>query len=242
MTTVLEASGLVKAYGGKRALDEFELTVAAGEITGLVGPNGAGKTTFVEVVTGLVRPDEGRVRVCGIDAVARPREARAVIGVAPQETALYPAATVREHLRLFGGLAGMRAAELGRAIADIADAMALTGVLDQAAGLLSGGQRRRTQAATALISRPALLLLDEPTVGADPVTRSALLAVLRQRAAAGAAVVYTTHYLPELGELGATIAFARNGRVVARGRQDEVDIDVLYQEVADDAAGCASPA
>ena len=242
MNTVLDAVGLVKAYRGKRALDGFALTVAAGEITALIGPNGAGKTTFIEAITGLVRPDEGRVMISGIDAAAHPRRARAVTGVSPQETALYPAATVREHLRLFGGLAGLRSRELRRAIADIAEAMVLTDVLDQPAGLLSGGQRRRTQAATALITRPLLLLLDEPTAGADPVTRSALLAVVRQRAAEGAAVVYTTHYLPEVAELGATIAFARDGRVVARGRQDEIDTERLYEEVAADAADCARPA
>ena len=242
MTEVLVADGLVKAYRGKRALDGFDLTVAAGEIAGLVGPNGAGKTTFVEVVSGLVCPDAGRVTVNGINALSRPRAARALIGVSPQETALYPAATAREHLRLFGGLAGLRAGRLRRDIAEIAEAMALADVLDQPTGLLSGGQRRRTQAATALIARPPLLILDEPTVGADPVTRSALLDVVRQRAAEGAAVVYTTHYLPELTELGATIAFARDGRVVARGRQDEIDANRLYEEVAADAAHSARAA
>jgi ABC-2 type transport system ATP-binding protein len=239
---ILVAEGLVKTYGRKRVLDGFGLSVAAGEIVGLVGPNGAGKTTFVEVVTGLTRPDEGRVIVDGIDALVRPRKARARIGVSPQETALYPAATVREHLRLFGGLAGLRGAALRAASNEIAEAMALTDVLDSAAGLLSGGQRRRTQAATALIARPPLLLLDEPTVGADPVTRSALLAVVRQRAAEGAAVVYTTHYLPELAELGATIAFARDGRVVARGESDDINPDRLYEEVASDAIGSARSA
>lgn len=231
---ILVAEGLVKTYGGKRVLAGFGLSAAAGEIVGLVGPNGAGKTTFVEIVTGLTRPEQGRVIVDGIDALAHPRKARARLGVSPQETALYPAATVREHLRLFGGLAGLRGAALRAAISEIAEAMALTDVLDSASGLLSGGQRRRTQAATALIARPPLLLLDEPTVGADPVTRSALLAVVRLRAAEGAAVVYTTHYLPELAELGATIAFARDGKVVARGGSGDVDPDRLYEEVASD--------
>ncbi len=232
----LTAEDLVKTYGHKRALDGFSLSIDAGEIVGLVGPNGAGKTSFVEVVTGLTRPDSGRALVCGVDMRTSPREGRACIGVSPQETALYPSATVREHLRLFGALAGLRRAALGLAIADIAEAMALTEVLDTATGLLSGGQRRRTQAATALIARPPLLLLDEPTVGADPVTRSALLAVVRRRAAEGAAVLYTTHYLPELTELGATIAFAREGKVVARGDFSELDLAHLYEEVATDAA------
>jgi ABC-2 type transport system ATP-binding protein len=223
--SVLEASGLVKAYGGQRALDGFTLRVEAGEIAGLVGHNGAGKTTFAEVATGLVRPEDGQLRVCGVDALDRPLAARRLVSACPQETALYPAATVAEHLRLFGSLAGLRGAGLRRAVDDIAERMGLAIVAGKPAGLLSGGQRKRVQAATALIAERPLLLLDEPTVGADPATRSRLLAVVADRAAAGAAVVYTTHYLPELVELGATVAVAASGRVIARGTQHELSLE-----------------
>jgi ABC-2 type transport system ATP-binding protein len=219
---MLEATGLVKRYGGRAALAGFDLEVRAGEIAGLVGHNGAGKTTFVEVVTGLVRPDAGRVRVGGVDALRASRAARRLLGVAPQEQALYPTATVRDNLRLFGALAGLRRAALRRGIDTVAAELRLTEVLDQRVGLLSGGQQRRTQAASALIADPPLLLLDEPTAGADPETRAALLAAIRARAAAGAAVLYTTHYLPELADLGATLAVARAGRVIARGTQDRL--------------------
>jgi ABC-2 type transport system ATP-binding protein len=218
---VLKATGLIKTYGPRRALDGFTLTVAEGEIAGLVGPNGAGKTTFVEVVAGLVRPDAGQVTIGGTG----PRSARALTGICPQETALYPAATVTEHLKLFGALAGLRRAKLRQAIEDITEQMDLTSVASQPTGLLSGGQRKRTQAATALIAERPLLLLDEPTVGADPLTRTKLLAVVAQRAKAGAAIVYTTHYLPELAELHATIAIAQAGRIIARGTQDELSLD-----------------
>jgi ABC-2 type transport system ATP-binding protein len=217
---VLATTGLVKAYGAHRALDGFDLTVRAGEIVGLVGRNGAGKTTFVEVVTGLVRPDAGRVEVAGVDALRAPRAARRLLGVAPQEQALYLPATVREHLRLFGALSGMRRTRI--AIGDIAEELLLTDVLDRPVGLLSGGQRRRAQAACALLPSPPVLLLDEPTVGADPITRVALLDAVRSRAARGAAIVYTTHYLPELGDLAATLAVADAGRVIARGRQADL--------------------
>jgi ABC-2 type transport system ATP-binding protein len=216
---LLIAEGLTKRYGARRALDGFDLSVQPGEITGLVGHNGAGKTTFVEVVTGLVRPDAGTVTVAGIDARRRPRAARRLIGVAPQEQALYLSATVRDNLSLFGSLTGLGGAGLRRAIADVIDELRLSDVLEQRVGLLSGGQRRRVQAATAMIGSPKLLLLDEPTAGADPDTRTALLAAVRARAAAGTAIVYTTHYLPELADLGATLAVARAGRVIARGTQ-----------------------
>jgi ABC-2 type transport system ATP-binding protein len=218
-TAGLVAGGLVKRYGRSVALDGFGLSVSPGEIAGLVGHNGAGKSTFVEIVSGLTRPDAGRVSVAGIDALAHPRQARARLGVCPQETALYPRLTVGEHLRLFGALAGLRGAALRRAVNGVAEQLCLTEVLGRPAGLLSCGQRKRSQAATALIAETPVLLLDEPTAGADPQTRQALLTVVCERAAAGAAVVYTTHYLPELEELGATLAVARAGRIIARGDQ-----------------------
>jgi ABC-2 type transport system ATP-binding protein len=219
---MLEAAGLVKRYGARRALDGFDLKVQAGEIAGLIGHNGAGKTTFLEVVTGLVRPDAGQVSVGGVDARRHPRAARAQTGIAPQEQALYLTATVRDNLRLFAALAGLRGPARHRAVAAVAEELLLTQVLDQRAGLLSGGQLRRTQAATALVGGAPLLLLDEPTAGADPETRAALLAAVRARAAAGAAVLYTTHYLPELADLGATLAVARAGQIIARGTRDDL--------------------
>ncbi|MFE3459602.1 ABC transporter ATP-binding protein [Nocardiopsis aegyptia] len=210
---ILEALSLVKTLGSVRALDEFTLTAGAGEIVGLVGHNGAGKTTFANVVAGLLRPDGGHVRVDG----AAPRAARRTLGLAPQHLALYPTVTPRETLRLFGGLHGLRRRALTAAVDEIAESLRLTRFLDRRTGTLSGGQQRRVQAATAMVHRPALLLLDEPTAGVDPETRRALLDAVRARAEQGATVVYTTHYLPELTELGAGLAVARAGRVIARG-------------------------
>jgi ABC-2 type transport system ATP-binding protein len=212
-SALLEVSGLTKRYGEVQALAGFDLTVRPGEIVGLVGHNGAGKTTFVDAVSGLIRADGGSVLVDGRGPVA----ARHLIGVSPQHIALYPSVSVREHLRLFGGLSGLRRRALATEIGELAEDLRLTSFLDRPAGLLSGGQQRRAQAGVALIHRPRLLLLDEPTAGADPETRQALLDTVRRRAEEGAAVVYTTHYLTELTELEATIAVAKAGRVVARG-------------------------
>jgi ABC-2 type transport system ATP-binding protein len=219
---MLAAEGLVKCYGERRALDGFTLSIAEGEICSLIGHNGAGKTTFVEVVTGLIRPDTGRVAIDGLP----PERARDRIGLAPQEIALYLSASLRQNLRLFGGLAGLKGRSLRTAIAETAEHLLLTDVLDRPVGLLSGGQRRRAQAATALLHRPRLLLLDEPTVGADPETRAALLDLIKQTAAQGTAVCYITHYLPELVDLGATLALCAAGRVIARGDQDELIADL----------------
>lgn len=219
---MLEAIELAKRYGPVTALDGFSLTVAAGEIVGLVGHNGAGKTTFVEIVSGLVRPDSGKVTIDG----KSPAAARGQVGVAPQHLGLYPSITVREHLKLFGRLAGLRPAALSSAIDDIAVELRLGEIMDRRTGALSGGQQRRTQAATALLHRPSLLLLDEPTAGADLETRQAMLDLVKQRAGDGAAVLYTTHYLPELTELGATIAVAREGRIIARGTYEDLVQDL----------------
>jgi ABC-2 type transport system ATP-binding protein len=233
MTAMLEATALVKRFGATVALDGFDLRVSAGEIAGLVGHNGAGKTTFARVTAGLITPDSGLVRVAGM-AVSRSRaRVRPLLGLAPQELALYPTATARENLYVFAGLYGMRRGEARHRIDQLADALVLSEVLDRRVRDLSGGQQRRLQAATAMLHRPRLLLLDEPTVGADPVTRDALLAAVRAVAADGAAVVYTTHYLPELDTLNATLAVADHGRVVARGDRAELLATVPGQAVVD---------
>jgi ABC-2 type transport system ATP-binding protein len=222
MTALLEATGLEKRFGDTVALDGFDLAVAAGEIAGLIGHNGAGKSTFARITAGLVSPDAGAVRVGGLDASRSAARVRPMLGLAPQELALYPTATARENLFAFAGLYGLRRRDARPRIDELADALVLGPVLDRRVRDLSGGQQRRLQAATAMIHRPRVLLLDEPTVGADPITRDALLAVVRAAAADGAAVVYTTHYLPELDTLDATVAVADHGRVVARGRRAEL--------------------
>jgi ABC-2 type transport system ATP-binding protein len=240
MTALLEATGVVKRFGDTTALDGFDLAVEAGEIAGLVGHNGAGKSTFARVTAGLVTPDAGTVRVDGMNASRAADRVRPILGLAPQELALYPTATARENLFAFAGLYGLRRRDARRRIDQLADALVLGDVLDRRVRDLSGGQQRRLQAATAMIHRPRVLLLDEPTVGADPITRDALLAVVRAAARDGAAVVYTTHYLPELDTLDATLAVADHGRVVARGGRAELlatvpgDGDELHPATLDD--------
>jgi len=235
----LQASGLRRAFGTVRALDGFDLTIRPGEVTGLIGPNGAGKSTFDRVVAGIVRPDAGRVLVGGVDPAAEPYRARSLLGLAGQDVALYPTATVRENLQVFGGLAGLGRRALRGRIGPTCDELDLLDLLDRRVATLSGGQQRRVHAAVAMLHRPPVLLLDEPTVGADPASRLALLAAVRRRADEGCAVVYTTHYLPEIAALGATLAVAVGGRVVARGPVDELlaaaratDLDALFEHWA----------
>lgn len=218
----MDVADLGVRYGATAALDGFDLQVRPGEIVGLVGHNGAGKSTFARVVAGLLSPDAGTVTVAG----TTPLRARGTVGLAPQELALYPSATARENLLLFAGLYGVPRRDAMPRIASLAEELALDDVLDRRVKDLSGGQQRRVQTATALVHRPRLLLLDEPTVGADPITRDAVLAAVRARAADGAAVVYTTHYLPELETLEATLAVADQGTVIARGDRSALLADV----------------
>ena len=213
---------LRKSYGATVALAGVDLRVEPGTILGLLGPNGAGKTSLVSIVAGLRRPDHGRVEVCGIDAVRSPREVRAQLGIAPQDTGVYLTLRVRDNLRFFAGLAGMRRAEAATRIDEVAAALGLESLLDRRASQLSGGERRRVHTAIALLHRPALVLLDEPTTGADVRTRTQILELVADLARTGSAVVYSTHYLQEIETLGADIAFLDRGRIVARGNLAEL--------------------
>jgi ABC-2 type transport system ATP-binding protein len=213
----LVVEGVRKAYGATLALDGVDLTVEAGTILGLLGPNGAGKTSLVSIVAGLRRPDAGRVHVAGIDVVREPDRAHHLIGYAPQETGVYPTLTVRDNLRFFAGLAGLRRRELRERVDEVGAALGLTELFDRRGSEISGGERRRLHTAIALVHRPQLVLLDEPPTGADVRTRSEILRLVRSLAETGSAVVYSTHYLHEIEELGATVAFIDHGRIVASG-------------------------
>jgi len=215
---MLGISGLTKAYGEREVLRGVDLDAAAGEIVGLLGPNGAGKTTLVSIVAGLRRADAGTARVDGIDALAHPEQARAVLGLAPQELGIYPVLSVERNLVFFAELSGLTGRKLRDRVTDVADALDLTKLLNQKAATLSGGQKRRLHTAMAHVHEPKVLFLDEPTVGADVRTRNQILEVVRQRAEAGCAVVYTSHYLTEIEDLGATVAVLEAGQIIARGR------------------------
>jgi ABC-2 type transport system ATP-binding protein len=214
---VLVVEGLRKSYGTTVALDGVDLVVDAGTVLGLLGPNGAGKTTLVSLVAGLKRPDAGAVSVCGIDVVRDPHAARGHIGFAPQDTGVYPTLRVRDNLNFFAGLAGMRGRDRRNRVEEVAAALGLTPLLDRRASAISGGERRRLHTAIALLHHPRLVLLDEPTTGADVRTRAEILGLVRRLADEGSAIVYSTHYLHEVEELDARVAFIDGGRIVAQG-------------------------
>lgn len=217
---MMEVERLGVVYGGGAdavtALRGVDLRVEAGAIVGLVGRNGAGKSTMMSVAAGLIVPTSGMVRICGRrqdGSVATRRR----VGLAPQDEGVYPTMTVRENLDLFVRLGARRGLDVKAAIADLAEQLVLSELLDRRVGTLSGGQRRRVHTAIAFANRPDVLLLDEPTAGVDVETRAAVLATVRRAAAAGAAVLYSTHHLHELEQLGCDLAVLHDGVVVAAG-------------------------
>jgi ABC-2 type transport system ATP-binding protein len=219
---MLKVEEVTKRYGEQVALDGVSIAVRAGEVLALLGPNGAGKSTLVSLVAGVRRPDRGRVLVDGIDVVADPAAARTRVGLAPQDTALYEVLTVRENLVFFAELVGLRRRERDKQIAALGETLRLSALMERVVARLSGGERRRVHTAIAFLHRPPVLLLDEPTVGADVETRAALLDIVRAAADDGAAVLYSTHYLPEVEALRAAVAILVAGAVIAQGNLDEL--------------------
>jgi ABC-2 type transport system ATP-binding protein len=219
---MFDVSGLVKSYGDLRAVDGVAFRVSAGEIYGLLGPNGAGKTTTMSMLSGLLRPDEGRVVFDGIDLQAEPIRVKALLGVVPQETALYETLSARENLRFWGGLYGLSGGRLAQAVDRVLEQVGLTTRADGPVEKFSGGMKRRLNLALGLVHGPRAVLLDEPTVGIDPQARANILDVVREIARQGTTVIYTTHYLEEAETLCDRIAIMDGGRILAEGTLDEL--------------------
>ena len=204
-----------KSFGTTQALAGVSFEVGDGEIVGLLGPNGAGKTTLVSIICGLIPPDGGDIVIGDVDLRRDPAGARGLLGVASQDIALVQSLTVRQNLRFFGGLAGLGRAEVDHRIDELIADFDLGGFLDKKVLLLSGGQQRRVHIAVALVGKAKVLLLDEPTAGSDLESRDAILRrVLRERDT-GATVLYTTHAMDEITELGARVVIVDSGAVIA---------------------------
>lgn len=217
MTTrhaALSISGLQVRYGQRDVLRGLTLSIAPGEIYGLLGPNGAGKTTLIRTICGRVRPIGGSVSVAGQNLG---RAALRRIGLVPQEIALYGHLTVRENLETFGRLSGMRGDDTRAAIAWASQAADLVGRMNDRVEILSGGWKRRVNIAAAILHRPSLLILDEPTVGVDVEARNGLHEVVHELSQTGMAVLLTTHDLDQAETICNTVGFLRNGTVAPQG-------------------------
>jgi ABC-2 type transport system ATP-binding protein len=215
---MLKVRNIHKSFEGIKALDGVDLDVSQGEIVALLGPNGAGKSTLVSVIAGLLKPDRGSVWLNRVDACAHPDRAQRHLGLAPQETGIFPTLSVLDNLRFFGELMGLRRRDLGRRIDEVASSFLLEDLLDRRAQHLSGGEARRLHTAMTVLRRPPLLLLDEITAGVDIQTRNHLLDLIGSLAGQGSAVVYSTHYLHEIERLEADhVTILQSGRVLTSG-------------------------
>jgi ABC-2 type transport system ATP-binding protein len=214
--------GLSKRYGDLQAVDRVSFELRQGEIYGLLGPNGAGKTTTLSMVSGLLRPDEGRVLYDGVDLAADPIGVKQNLGVVPQEVALYEELTGRENLRFWGGLYGLTGGKLKDAVTAALELVGLTGKADDKVNQYSGGMKRRLNLSMGLVHRPRVVMMDEPTVGIDPQARANILDVVRDIAKPGTTILYTTHYLEEAEQFCDRIAIMDHGKILAEGTLDEL--------------------
>ncbi len=222
MTDAREAAiaveGLVKRFGARTAVDHVSITVARGSVTGFLGPNGAGKTTTLRLLTGLLRPDAGRGRCLGFDILTQSRRIKEHVGYMPQRFGLYEDLTVRENLLFAARVHGL--ARPRKAVDACITRQRLAAYADTPAGALSGGWKQRLALAAAVIHRPALLLLDEPTAGVDPEARRRFWDEIHRLAAEeGVTVLVSTHYMDE-AERCHDIAYIFAGRILARGRAE----------------------
>jgi ABC-2 type transport system ATP-binding protein len=220
MVAAIEIRGVVKRYGTLQALAGIDLEIQPGEFFGLLGPNGAGKTTLISILAGLARADSGSARVLGHDVVADYRSSRRLLGVVPQELVFDPFFTVRETLAIQSGYYGLRAN--GAWIDEVMHHLDLASKADANMRTLSGGMKRRVLIAQALVHRPPVIVLDEPTAGVDVELRQGLWEFVRRLNRDGHTVVLTTHYIEEAEMLCDRIAMLKAGRIVALDATEEL--------------------
>jgi ABC-2 type transport system ATP-binding protein len=218
--SLLEIRHLRKSYGQHLAVEDVSFSLAAGEILGLLGPNGAGKSTTMMMIAGSLPIDKGEVLVDGHPFSPRVPSQRRELGVVPQDLAIYPELNARENLHFFGKLYGLRGAALHERTKFLLDRVGLTDAAHRPSREYSGGMKRRLNFAIGLVHSPRIVILDEPTVGVDPQSRSHLLACVREVAAEGVGVIYASHYMEEVQAMCTRVAIIDHGRMLAYDRID----------------------
>ncbi len=217
MAEVLVARGLARAFGDVHAVEDVSVTVAAGEVVGLLGPNGAGKTTTLRMLAGILTPDRGSVRVCGLDIHAEPLDAKRRLGFLSGDTHLYQRLSPVEVLTYFGTLYGMPAARIRERIDVLAAELEMHAFKDRPCATLSSGQKQRANIARAFLHDPDLLILDEPTTALDVISGRFVADAIRRKRAEGKAVLFSTHVMSEAEYLCDRIALVHAGRIIDEG-------------------------
>jgi ABC-2 type transport system ATP-binding protein len=221
-TLGIDVSNLRKKYGELLAVNDISFHVRPGEILGLIGPNGAGKSTSIMMMTGALKPDSGMVRLNGQIFDPSNAQMRSQWGIVPQELAIYPQMTAVQNLRFFGRLYGLQGRRLENRVENALQATGLTESADRKPSTFSGGMQRRLNFGVALLHEPRFVVLDEPTVGVDPQSRSNLLDCVKELSARGVCVVYTSHNMDEIQSICDRVAIVDHGRILASGTLDEL--------------------
>jgi ABC-2 type transport system ATP-binding protein len=218
----IQVSHLKKSFGEIKAVQDVSFHVQPGEIFSLLGPNGAGKTTTISMLSTLLRPDDGDALIMGHSIKHDPMGVKSVLGVVPQEIALYEDLTARENLDFWGKMYGLRGAKLNQRVKEVLDIIGLTDRANGRVGKFSGGMKRRVNIGVALLHKPQVIYMDEPTVGIDPQSRRNILDSVVALKNQGMTVLYTTHYMEEAEELSDHIAIMDHGKVIACGTREEL--------------------
>jgi ABC-2 type transport system ATP-binding protein len=216
MAPILEVENLSKHFGSNKAVDGVSFCVERGEVFGLLGPNGAGKTTTISMLTGVVEPNGGTARIGGHDIRTDMSAAKRLIGLVPQDIALYPPLSARANLSFFGRIYGLGGAALRERVDDVLRIVSLAERADEAIDTYSGGMKRRINIAAGLVHQPELLFLDEPTVGVDPQSRNAIFESVKDlNRTRGMSIIYTSHYMEEVELLCDRAAIVDQGKIIA---------------------------
>ncbi|MED1202256.1 ATP-binding cassette domain-containing protein [Heyndrickxia acidicola] len=219
---ILELNHLTKKFGDFIAVDNMSLNVKSGEIFGFLGANGAGKSTTIHMIAGLIRNNEGEMKILGKNIAKNQRFAKMNIGIVPQDLAIYEDLTAYENVRFFAGLYGLRGAVLEERVAE---ALQFVGLSDKAKSFpksFSGGMKRRLNIACAIAHRPKLIIMDEPTVGIDPQSRNYILTSVKKLNEMGSTIIYTSHYMEEVEEICSRIAIVDHGKIIAEGSKEQL--------------------
>jgi ABC-2 type transport system ATP-binding protein len=227
---MLQLQSVTKRYGALTALDNVSLDIGRGEFFGLLGPNGAGKSTLMSLVCGLRAPDAGAITLDGASMTAAGTEAKKSLGFVPQTIALWDDLTAEQNLRTFGGLYGLRGAELNSRIDEALEAVHLADRRHDLVGTFSGGMQRRLNLVAALLHHPKLLLCDEPTVGVDPQSRNAIFEFLERLNRDGLTIIYSTHYMEEATRLCSRIGIIDHGKILGLGTLDELLAQLPFED------------
>ncbi len=218
----VEVMNLKKNFGELKAVRGVSFTAQAGEVLSLLGPNGAGKSTTISMLSGLLEPNEGDATIMGYSVRREPLQAKSHLGVVPQDIALYPDLSARENLVFWGKMYGLRGAALKTRVNEVLDIIGLADRQRDRVGTFSGGMKRRVNIGAALLHKPSVVIMDEPTVGIDPQSRRHILDSVKELNRQGMTVIYTTHYMEEAEELSDHIAIIDQGEVVANGTYHEL--------------------